>query len=200
MARAPVVAAGGIVLRHGVTPLVAVVHQRKRDEWVLPKGKLDVGETVREAAIREVLEETGHVVATHEFLGMLAYQSGGGSKFVHFWRMEADGEPAGKLMKDVKAVVWLPLEEAIERLSREYERAFLAQVGPIALEAVAIRQAEKQAEPETIPPAEHEAMRELAAEDVEAAMEPLSPAEAASGEQLRIGLLQKLKAWLRGGA
>lgn len=68
MARAPVMAAGGIVLRRGAPPLVAVVRQRKRNEWVLPKGKLDDGETPKEAAHREVLEETGHDVAIHEFL------------------------------------------------------------------------------------------------------------------------------------
>ena len=45
MARAPVMAAGGIVLRRGSTQLIAVVRQRKRNEWVLPKGKLDDGET-----------------------------------------------------------------------------------------------------------------------------------------------------------
>ena len=44
-------AAGGIVLRRGSTPLVAVVRQRKRNEWVLPKGKLDNGETPKEAAV-----------------------------------------------------------------------------------------------------------------------------------------------------
>ncbi len=43
--------------------------------------------------------------------------------------------PTHKLMRDVKAVDWLPLEEAVERLSRGYERAFLEQVGPIALAA-----------------------------------------------------------------
>ena len=36
MARAPVLAAGGIVLRQGETPLFAVVRLRKRNEWVLP--------------------------------------------------------------------------------------------------------------------------------------------------------------------
>ena len=41
MARAPVLAAGGIVLRQDETPLIAVVRLRKRNEWVLPKGKLD---------------------------------------------------------------------------------------------------------------------------------------------------------------
>ena len=50
MARAPVLAAGGIVLRQAKTPLVAVVRLRKRNEWVLPKGRLDEGETPRAAA------------------------------------------------------------------------------------------------------------------------------------------------------
>ena len=48
------------MLRQAETPLVAVVRLRKRNEWVLPKGKLDRGETPRAAAEREVNEETGH--------------------------------------------------------------------------------------------------------------------------------------------
>ena len=140
MARAPVLAAGGIVLRQAATPLVAIVRLRKRDEWVLPKGKLDRGETPRDAAEREVNEETGHDVAVHEFLGTLVYESRGGSKVVHFWRMEAGAEPVRKLMRDVKAVEWLPLADAVERLSRGYERAFLENVGPIALAVGSITQ------------------------------------------------------------
>jgi 8-oxo-dGTP diphosphatase len=136
MARTAVLAAGGIVLRQAVTPLVAVVRLRKRNEWVLPKGKLDNGETPRAAAEREVNEETGHDVSVHEFLGTLVYDSRGGSKVVHFWRMEAGREPVRELMRDVKAVEWLPLKDAVERLSRGYERAFLEQVGPIALSLV----------------------------------------------------------------
>src|SRR5436305_14991402 len=136
MARSPVMAAGGIVLRQGQTPLVAIVRLRKRNEWVLPKGKLDNGETPRAAAEREVNEETGHDVSVHEFLGTLVYDSRGGSKVVHFWRMEAGRDPVRELMRDVKAVEWLPLMDAVDRLSRGYERAFLEQVGPIALSAV----------------------------------------------------------------
>src|SRR4249920_416496 len=115
MARMAALAAGGIVLRPGQTPLVAVVRLRKRNEWVLPKGKLDDGETPRAAAEREVVEETGHDVAVHEFLGTLVYDSRGGSKVVHYWRMEAGRDPVRKLMRDVKAVEWLPLEDAVER-------------------------------------------------------------------------------------
>jgi 8-oxo-dGTP diphosphatase len=137
MGRSPVLAAGGIVLRQGQTPLVAVVRLRKRNEWVLPKGKLDDGETPRAAAEREVMEETGHDVAVHEFLGTLVYESRGGSKVVHYWRMEARGGAVHELMRDVKAVDWLPLADAVDRLSRDYERAFLENVGPIALSAAA---------------------------------------------------------------
>ncbi|WP_025034510.1 NUDIX hydrolase [Bradyrhizobium sp. DOA9] len=187
MARAPVMAAGGIVLRRGPVPLVAVVRQRKRNEWVLPKGKLDDGETPREAAHREVLEETGHDVAVHEFLGTLVYQSGGRSKVVHFWRMEADGGPVRKLMNDIKAVDWLTLDDAIARLSREYERAFLTQIGPIALVAAGLAASPAQ-EPT------------LSNDDVDAGLQTLTPAEAASVDELRHGLLQKVKAWLRGEA
>ena len=145
MARAPVLAAGGIVLRRAEPPLIAVVRLRKRNEWVLPKGKLDDGETPRDAAEREVLEETGHDVSVHEFLGTLVYESGGRFKVVHYWRMETCGEPTHELMDDIRAVDWLPLDAAIERLSRAYERAFLENVGPIALEAAALAQSARRA-------------------------------------------------------
>ncbi|MBW7967438.1 NUDIX hydrolase [Bradyrhizobium sp. BR 10261] len=189
MARAPVMAAGGIVLRRGDAPLIAIVRQRKRNEWVLPKGKLDDGETPKQAAHREVMEETGHDVVMHEFLGTLVYQSGGRSKAVHFWRMEAEGGQVRKLMNDIKAVDWLPLDDALARLSREYERAFLTQVGPIAI-AAAGPAPSPAPEPTPAP----------AAADIDAALQTLTPAEAASVDELRHGLLQKVRAWLRGEA
>jgi 8-oxo-dGTP diphosphatase len=145
MARAPVLAAGGIVLRQAELPLIAVVRLRKRNEWVLPKGRLDDGETARDAAEREVLEETGHDVCVHEFLGTLVYESGGRSKIVHYWRMETSGEQAYELMDDVRAVDWLPLDAAVERLSRSYERAFLEHVGPLALAAAALSRVSRPA-------------------------------------------------------
>jgi 8-oxo-dGTP diphosphatase len=51
--------------------------------------------------------------------------------------MEARGDAAYELMRDVRAVDWLPLGDAVDRLSRGYERAFLENVGPIALAAAA---------------------------------------------------------------
>lgn len=133
MARTPVLAAGGIVLRPAETPLFAVVRPRKRNEWVLPKGRLDRGETPRAAAEREVIEETGHAVAVHEFLGTLVYEARSGSRVVHYWRMEAGDAPVRKPTRDIRTIDWLPLAKAVERLSRGHERAFLENVGPIAL-------------------------------------------------------------------
>jgi 8-oxo-dGTP diphosphatase len=178
MARTPVLAAGGIVLRQAGTPLVAVVRLRKRNEWVLPKGKLDNGETPRAAAQREVLEETGHDVSVHEFLGTLVYDSRGGSKVVHYWRMEAGAEPVRKLMRDVKAVEWLPLGDAVDRLSRGYERAFLEQVGPIALAKASA-------------PAAGGASADRAPEPVRI--------EAIQDVRDRRSLVQKMRDWLRRG-
>jgi 8-oxo-dGTP diphosphatase len=149
-------AAGGIVLRREQPPLIAVVRLRKRDEWVLPKGKLDEGETARAAAKREVLEETGHNVTVHEFLGTLVYESGGRSKVVHYWRMEAGGTQTRELMNDIRAVDWLPLDEALVRLSRAYERTFLEHVGPLAVSVLSQRlkaKAQSQATTVKAPPA-----------------------------------------------
>jgi 8-oxo-dGTP diphosphatase len=173
MARTPVLAAGGIVLRQAETPLVAVVRLRKRNEWVLPKGKLDDGETPRAAAEREVLEETGHDVAVHEFLGTLVYESGGRFKVVHYWRMEVHGGPVHELMNDVKEVDWLPLSDAVERLSRGYERAFLENVGPIALSAAALAETTRRSLTKQLALEKRRARRAVAPPP--AVIEPTSP-------------------------
>ena len=130
---APILAAGGIVLRGNLRPRFAVVRLRREKAWVLPKGKLLPREHPRDAAKREVLEETGYDVSVHEFLGSMAYAVEGKIKIVQFWLMRASGLPTGELMGDVKAVKWLPLKQAVETLSRPHEKVFLTHVGPIAL-------------------------------------------------------------------
>jgi 8-oxo-dGTP diphosphatase len=128
-------AAGGIVVRAAPEPLVAIVRLRKNKTWVLPKGKLKSGEDALAAAKREVMEETGHDVSVHEFLGEMAEAPGARAKTVKFWRMQANAAPARKPMHDVKAVKWLPLERALGALTHPHERSFLAEFGPVAIRA-----------------------------------------------------------------
>jgi 8-oxo-dGTP diphosphatase len=137
-ARAPVLAAGGIVLREGGRPRIAIVRLCRDKSWVLPKGKLNPGERALAAARREVLEETGHEVSVHGFLGSMLYSIDGGRiKIVQFWHMHAIGGPMREPMRDVRAVKWLSLKQAIETLTRAHEKLFLANVGPVALKAAA---------------------------------------------------------------
>jgi 8-oxo-dGTP diphosphatase len=131
----PILAAGGILVREGPSPCIAIVRLRGEKSWVLPKGKLNPGERALAAAKREVLEETGHEVSVHEFLGSMSYSTDGKIKIVQFWHMQPIGEPARELIHEVKAVKWLPLKQAIDTLTRAHEKVFLANVGPIALKA-----------------------------------------------------------------
>lgn len=133
MARTPIQAAGGIVVRGGEKPLIAVVQRRKDRGWVLPKGKLNRGESALAAARREVIEETGHDVVVHEFIGTISYKTREAPKVVQFWRMEANEAPPRPLMKDIRAVEWLPLGAAVKRLSLPREQLFLRNIGPLAL-------------------------------------------------------------------
>jgi 8-oxo-dGTP diphosphatase len=130
---APILAAGGILVRHDPKPRLAIVQRRKDKAWVLPKGKLRPNEKPIAAARREVMEETGCEVRVHEFLGVISHPGGSGPKITHFWRMQAVDHSPGRVMSDIRAIEWLPLSAAIDRLSLPHEQSFLRQVGPHAL-------------------------------------------------------------------
>jgi 8-oxo-dGTP diphosphatase len=145
--RAPVLAAGGIVIRDIPEQLIAVVRLRKDKSWVLPKGKLKPGGDALAGARREVMEETGYDVSIEGFLGSMSHAEGGKLKVVQFWRMRAAGEPARKLMDDVTAVKWLPLQQAVDTLTRPHEKAFLMSVSQAALQTAEPSARETAAEP-----------------------------------------------------
>lgn len=129
MASKPIQAAGGIVVRKGARPLLAVVQLAKDDHWVLPRGKLKLKERPKAAARREVFEETGHRVEVREFLGAIVYRAQGRPKLVQFWHMRAAARPSRDLMGDIARVAWLPLEDAVKKLSYPLEKLFLHSVG-----------------------------------------------------------------------
>ncbi|KAH9476490.1 8-oxo-(d)GTP phosphatase [Psilocybe cubensis] len=61
-----VLSAGSVLFRRRAstnTLEICILHQLTRDEWLLPKGRKDRGETIEQAAVRETYEETGYVCA-----------------------------------------------------------------------------------------------------------------------------------------
>ncbi|MBO0850387.1 MAG: NUDIX hydrolase, partial [Pseudonocardia sp.] len=90
---ADVVAAGAVLWRPapGDGTEVALVHRPRYDDWSLPKGKLNPGESVPAAAVREVAEETGHDIALGASLGESRYRVEQGDKVVHYWCARASG-------------------------------------------------------------------------------------------------------------
>lgn len=135
LAKTPILAAGGIVLRHGTRPLIAIVQRRKDNRWVLPKGKLKRRESTAAAAKREAIEETGQNVRVHDFLGAITYESRSKPKVTHFWRMQTRDGSSRELTRDIKAVEWLSLSDAIERLTHPLEQTFLSEIGRQVLQA-----------------------------------------------------------------
>lgn len=129
----PIIAAGGIVVRRNSKAAIAIVQRKRDNAWVLPKGKIKPNEKPITAAKREATEETGCTVHVYEFLGVISYLSSGGPKITHFWRMQTTRKAAKLLTDDIKAVEWLPLCRAIERLSLPHEQHFLRNVGRQAL-------------------------------------------------------------------
>ena len=117
-------AAGGVVLRHGS---VLIVHRPEYDDWTLPKGKLDPGESWEEAARREVEEETCLRCEPGDGVGRTYYEDARGrAKEVRYYLMEAQGEPAP--CNEVDDVRWVPLEDAPAALTYERDRDLVTQV------------------------------------------------------------------------
>jgi 8-oxo-dGTP pyrophosphatase MutT (NUDIX family) len=123
-------AAGGVVVRDGADGSeVLVVHRPKYDDWSLPKGKRDPGETDEQTAVREVEEETGLRCALgREQLPTRYVDRKGRAKVVRYWEMKVVGSRPFEPNDEIDEAVWLPLDEAVRRLSYPYDAEVLANV------------------------------------------------------------------------
>ncbi|MGW0736729.1 NUDIX hydrolase [Streptomyces sp. NPDC002851] len=133
-AEATVWAAGCVLWRRSPSGDIelALVHRPKWEDWSLPKGKLKPGEEPRDAALREVLEETGMTCVLGPALPNTHYvDAQSRPKVVFYWVAEATGG-AFLPSTEISRLVWLPPATALEWLTHERDRELI----PAALEAL----------------------------------------------------------------
>ena len=116
-------AAGGVVARDG---LIALVHRPRYDDWTLPKGNLDAGESFEDAALREIEEETGMRARLVRELPETHYEVRGRPKVVRYWLMEVESDPGFVANDEVDELRWLEPAQASALLTYERDRDVLA--------------------------------------------------------------------------
>ena len=119
-------AAGGVVMRDG---RLAVVHRPKYDDWSLPKGHLEDGESWEEAALREVHEEIGFRCRLGRELPHTSYtDQKGRSKVVRYWLMEPE-EGEFEANPEVDELRWLIPSAAADLLTYPHDQALVKDLG-----------------------------------------------------------------------
>jgi 8-oxo-dGTP diphosphatase len=103
---------------------IAVIHRPRYDDWSLPKGKVDPGETAPVTAVREVREETGQHAVLGRRLDLVSYPIDQGVKKVFYWAARSTG---GDFVpgNEVDALLWLPIAEAMQKLDYAQDRKVL---------------------------------------------------------------------------
>ena len=136
----PQVSAGGVVVRRtdeGVRVcLIARLRRRRTPQgdrvWCLPKGHLEAGESAEQAALREILEETGVRGRVLQPLGAVHYayldptDGRRYAKTVHHFLCDYRGEEPVPHDDEVLETQWMSFEAAAARLAYDNERRILA--------------------------------------------------------------------------
>ena len=123
----PVLASGAILWRLKSGQLeVLVIHRGRYDDYSWPKGKLDAGEHVTTAAVREIREETGLKVKLGPFLRRIEYKiENDRDKHVYYWCVEVTDKILSKQKfkpdDEVSNIEWMPVAAAKTKLSYAYD-------------------------------------------------------------------------------
>jgi 8-oxo-dGTP pyrophosphatase MutT (NUDIX family) len=140
-------AGGAVISFRNDVPHVALIATRRSSRWGLPKGAVSAGETPEQAALREVLEETGLTAEIVKALDSIEYFFRAGDtlirKRVDFFLMRYVSGELTPQLSEVDDVEWVPLYEAIERASFDSERKLLE----MALQEIGATSSQKSPSP-----------------------------------------------------
>ncbi len=123
-----IIAAGGVVLRPHKDGLQVLLIRRDRyGDWSLPKGKGQADELLPETAIREIMEETGVAARLDTRLKSLKYTVSQGPKVAHYWRASPIKQRPRRPDKEISAITWFPVAQALDIMTYDDERTLLRQ-------------------------------------------------------------------------
>jgi 8-oxo-dGTP diphosphatase len=115
---------GSVVWRRGDDDKleIALIHRPKYNDWSIPKGKCESGESQITAAFRETIEETGFKIKFSRSLGDVEYETNEGKKQISYWRaryLDVVGPPK---TDEVDEVRWFEARSAVERVGHDSEK------------------------------------------------------------------------------
>lgn len=121
-------AAGALLWRENsdLSIEVALIHRSRYDDWSLPKGKLEIGETALQCAYREVLEETGIRASFTRHLGAVEYEESGQQKRVKYWAAYCALDQSDFIAnEEVDQMKWLPATQALEQATHDSDKSII---------------------------------------------------------------------------
>jgi 8-oxo-dGTP diphosphatase len=105
---------------------IALIHRPRYDDWSLPKGKIEGGETALQCAYREVFEETGIKASLTRQLGTVEYEESGELKRVIFWSAHCSLDTGTFVVnEEVDELVWFTPEDALVKATHDSDRQII---------------------------------------------------------------------------